>query len=1388
MAAEVVGGAFLSAFLQVLFDRLASPGASDFVRNLGLSDELRYTLQDKLVIVHKVINDAEVKQIWKPDTERWLDRVKDTVYGAEDLLDEIATEVLRSQIEGPGSSNWLLNSQFASWFKTLGNGMGHRVKGMIADLKSILEEKDFWLIEADVHNQDESWLPRQTTSLMDECLVVYGMDESKDTIVNLLLSDNADGNKIDVISIVGMGGCGKTTLAKLVYHDERVNRHLGLEDQIGSSHFDFKDKKASEHFDLKDKKASKHVILKAWVCVSEDFLVLRITKSILNGIGCATPSDLLSSNLDSLQFKLKESLRGKKFLLVLDDVWSIGCREWDLLRLPLPKGSKVLMTTRDENVATTMRSVYVHHLTGLSEADSWNLFRRLAFVNGDSSQYPDLESIGRDIVPKCGGLPLAINALGRLLYSKTETSEWKQILDSEIWYLETDVLPSLILSYQGLPLQLKRCFAYCSIFPKAHEFDKENLILLWMAEGFLRLRRGMERIEEVGESHFHQLLSKSFFQKSVAHDLLFVMHDLIHDLAKLISGKSCVRLDDTHEVQNISKTTRHSLYFENTGSKAKAPFKRFEALTEGKGLRTLLELKFECGYQINKRVGLHNMLPEWRYLRVLSLQHYKNIDLPRSIGQLKHLRYLNLSFTMIKRLPDSVCDLYNLQTLLLSGISSLVGFPTRMDKLINLRYLDVSGCGEMPSHIGKLTRLQKLSEFIVGPQEHGVRISELKEISEIRGKLEISRLENVVNAVDALKASMKDKKHLDELSLIWSSCVGEGNETDQILETLQAHAISNLKKLNITNSPCLNLRDWGRNFGLLNLLSLELDGCRNLLRLPSLGRLPRLNYLRISGMENLETVGIEFYGYSDLNFPSLQTLIFCNMERWTRWENTYSSDALSRRDPFPCLQKLCIRDCPYLAVVEVFEFSSLKTLEIHGCGGLYEVCYFNVPNIRELKMKNYGDFWLIPGTDLRTSDIEICKMSQWDRIPFEPESLSIMNTSFVESLLEYGLQKSPTSLTQNLQIWNCSFFRYLQIAPLPNTLKSLDISECTNLRFLLPVLFGSRFPSLEQLTIHSSQTADTRVPLSFLLNHFPRLIHFSMYGPNDFKSLSISISEREPTSLQSLRILGCDDLEMIELPVLDSACYEILQCSKLTVLTLTVREPPTSLRSLRIQFCNDLENIELPALGSACYEILHCCKLRLLTLTGREPASLRSLRLEYCPQLSLQIDGLLSNLQELEVCDCDRLAPLVNLDLQTLVSLTELKIRGGCGDVESFPVERLLPSTLTSLVIEDFPNLRSLDGGGLQQLTSLAELSICRCPELKSLTESGLPQLTSLNKLHIFNCPKLQYLAKERLPASLSFLTIEGCPLLEQRCLVHKGKEWDYMAHIPQILINDVLF
>ena len=364
---------------------------------------------------------------------------------------------------------------------------------------------------------------------------MVGRVEIKEYMIKRLLSDNSTSRKkrIDVISIVGMGGAGKTTLAQLLYNDEPVQ----------------------EHFQQK-----------AWICVSEEFSLLKITKSILQTIG----SDTQGESLDLLQQNLKKCLVDQKFLLVLDDVWEKSTGEGEGLRVPLRRawetlrtpflaaaeGSKVVVTTRDRKVAEIMRAD-IHTLEGLSEEHSWSLFEKLAFEDEESGPYPQLESIGRKIVAKCKGLPLAVKSLGSLLYSKTDASEWEKILESEIWSLKDDeILPSLILSYQDLPLHLKQCFAYCSIFPKDYEFDKESLILLWMAEGLVQFPKSNERMVEVGEQYLDELLSKCFFQKSVTKESGFVMHDLIHDLAQCISREFCIRFE-VDKVSKIPENFRH---------------------------------------------------------------------------------------------------------------------------------------------------------------------------------------------------------------------------------------------------------------------------------------------------------------------------------------------------------------------------------------------------------------------------------------------------------------------------------------------------------------------------------------------------------------------------------------------------------------------------------------------------------------------------------------------------------------------------------------------------------------------------------------------------------------------------------------------------------------
>ncbi|XP_019079791.1 putative disease resistance protein RGA4 [Vitis vinifera] len=1397
--------ALLSASLNVLFDRLASPELINFIRRRNLSDELLDELKRKLVVVLNVLDDAEVKQFSNPNVKNWLVHVKDAVYDAEDLLDEIATDALRCKMEAADSQiggthkAWKWN-KFAACVKapTAIQSMESRVRGMTALLEKIALEKVGFVL-AEGGGEKLSPRPRSpiSTSLEDESIVL-GRDEIQKEMVKWLLSDNTIGEKMEVMSIVGMGGSGKTTLARLLYNDEGVKEHFHL---------------------------------KAWVCVSTEFLLIKVTKTILEEIGSKTDSD----NLNKLQLELKDQLSNKKFLLVLDDIWNLKPRDegymelsdlegWNSLRTPLlaaAQGSKIVVTSRDQSVATTMRAGRTHRLGELSPQHCWRLFEKLAFQDRDSNAFLELEPIGRQIVDKCQGLPLAVKALGRLLRSKVEKGEWEDVFDSEIWHLPSgpEILPSLRLSYHHLSLPLKHCFAYCSIFPRNHEFDKEKLILLWMAEGLLHPQQGdKRRMEEIGESYFDELLAKSFFQKSIKKKSYFVMHDLIHALAQHVSEVFCAQEEDDDRVPKVSEKTRHFLYFKSDYDRM-VTFKKFEAITKAKSLRTFLEVKpsqYKPWYILSKRV-LQDILPKMRCLRVLSLRGYNITDLPKSIGNLKHLRYLDLSFTMIQKLPESVCYLCNLQTMILRRCSCLNELPSRMGKLINLRYLDIFRCDsliDMSTYgIGRLKSLQRLTYFIVG-QKNGLRIGELRELSKIRGTLHISNVNNVVSVNDALQANMKDKSYLDELILNWESgWVTNGSitqhdaTTDDILNSLQPHP--NLKQLSITNYPGARFPNWlGDSSVLLNLLSLELRGCGNCSTLPLLGQLTHLKYLQISGMNEVECVGSEFHG--NASFQSLETLSFEDMLNWEKWLCC---------GEFPRLQKLSIQECPKLTGKLPEQLPSLEELVIVECPQLL-MASLTAPAIRELRMVDFGKLQLqMPSCDftaLQTSEIEISDVSQWRQLPVAPHQLSIIKCDSMESLLEEEILQSNI---YDLKIYYCCFSRSLNKVGLPATLKSLSISNCTKVDLLLPELFGCHLPVLERLSIDGG-VIDDSFSLSFSLGIFPKLTDFTIDDLEGLEKLSISISEGDPTSLCSLHLWNCPNLETIELFALNLKSCWISSCSKLRSLAHT-------------------------------------------------HSYIQELGLWDCPELLFQREGLPSNLRQLQFQSCNKLTPQVEWGLQRLNSLTFLGMKGGCEDMELFPKECLLPSSLTNLSIWNLPNLKSFDSRGLQRLTSLLELKIINCPELQfstgsvlqhlialkelridkcprlqSLIEVGLQHLTSLKRLHISECPKLQYLTKqrlqdssslphlislkqfqiedcpmlqslteeglqhltslkaleirscrklkyltkERLPDSLSYLHVNGCPLLEQRCQFEKGEEWRYIAHIPEIVINRVLF
>ncbi|XVF30659.1 hypothetical protein REPUB_Repub16aG0077300 [Reevesia pubescens] len=618
MAEALVGGAFLSAFLQVLFDRVTPREFDDFIMRNKLDHGLLKKLDTTLLSVYKLQDGAEEKQFTDPIVKRWLAKLKDAVYYAEDLLDEIATEAARSKLEsyedqtGSSPSNQVMSLFFSPLkhpnhkFK---KEMESKLNGILGTLEHLDSQKDTLGLIQCTADQKASQRPPATSLLVDES-GVYGRDDDKEEIITLLDPENPTENQIDVIPILGMGGLGKTTLAQLIFNDKRVE----------------------DWFDLK-----------AWVCISDkEFDASKVTQDILQEIHVSYDKN---ETLNQLQLKLKENLSGKKFLFVLDDVWRKNDLKYLISLLNFGAiNSKIVVTTRNEDVACIRRDVPTYHLKILTDDDCWELLSKHAFGNTNPSMYPDLKVISDEIAKRCKGLPLAAKTLGGLLSCRElDAGEWNRILSNNMWDEAGEILPALRISYYYLPSHLKRCFAYCSIFPQDYKFEKEELIRLWMAEGLLAYSNENGDMEERGDEYFNDLVSRSFFQQlSGDNKSRFVMHDLISDLAKSLSGEFVCRLERGGGSCGITEKTRHLSNIQEIFDVRK----KFETLPKAEGLRTFLTLESSSFFVLCNVTNLllDDLLVKSRCLRVLSLANYHNInELPEDIGNLKHLRNLDLS-------------------------------------------------------------------------------------------------------------------------------------------------------------------------------------------------------------------------------------------------------------------------------------------------------------------------------------------------------------------------------------------------------------------------------------------------------------------------------------------------------------------------------------------------------------------------------------------------------------------------------------------------------------------------------------------------------------------------------------------------------------------------
>ncbi|XP_048136608.1 putative disease resistance RPP13-like protein 1 [Rhodamnia argentea] len=873
-----------------------------------------------------------------PLVKLWLDDVRDLAYDMEDLLDEIAIKAAQIESERESSASRSPKKWKFSFFgphKSSGSNPNLRslvsetkVEEINGGLKAIVTGKARLSLRENVADGSNYTNKRDPTTSLPEPRF-FGGEKEEAEILELLINEveNSDAT-LNIVPIVGMGGVGKTALARRPYNDARVYSSFEK---------------------------------RAWVCVSDVFDAHDITKTILRSISGLSRE---GEDLNGLQVKLKDNLSGKKFLVVLDDIWNEKYEIWTVLLKPFEvgaKGSKIIITTRNLDVVSITRaSPYPLKELSLDYCTSLLAFHALGTTNFES--HSNFEIIGKKIAERCKGLPLAAKMLGGALRNKGNPNEWEDTLKNRIWDLPTEendeVLPVLKLSYAHLPSHLKRCIAYCAIFPKDYQIERDEVVLLWMAEGFLDGRKIKENILRLGQNYFDELVSRSFFQQSSVDGSKFVMHDLLNDLARSIAGGTCFTSRESQLVgdeddASLEEKTRYasfilSWYVTSQCTRAYHRMKLLRSLILVPGGFGGVSSKFSISNKV-----LHDLLKELKYLRALSVCHCRIVEVPNCVGDLKHLRYLNFSYTNIETLPESIVDLCKLQALILRGCQNLSKLPQGFTKLVGLRFLDIrdtQSLKEMPWGIGNLKNLTILSKFVVGI-EKGSQLKELKNLPHLQGELIISNCEKVEKVRDAVDADLFGKLSLTNLSLHWEEHLGnlQNHEHEaHLLDSLRPH--TNLENLTISHYGGARLPSWLDGSSYSKVVSLCLRGCTNVTSLPPLGQLASLQELSLEGLHAVRMIGSEFFG-SKRPYSSLTTLKFEEMLAWKDWSNY--AGGREEEVPFSCLQHLVVRSCPSLVGTLPRQLDHLIKLEIHSCPHLHNSARaVRLPSLRELYLEN----------------------------------------------------------------------------------------------------------------------------------------------------------------------------------------------------------------------------------------------------------------------------------------------------------------------------------------------------------------------------------------------------------------------------------------------------
>ncbi|XP_078158384.1 putative disease resistance protein RGA3 [Carex rostrata] len=925
----------LDAFLSKFSELLVQMVQDEVGMRLGVPGQIEM-LDETVRDIQCVLADAERMQSKGSAIERWLMQLKDVMYDADDVIDLCqikAKERLAGSSSHSSRSGTFLWSFFPNSF--FADEIVSKVKNINSRLQEIAKRRAYLgLIESQISprpfkrvRREDSIISRKTDSLVVvDDIVGEKIEEDTEMLVNWLTEEEKSEREIIlVLAIVGMGGIGKTTLASKIFNDRRIQ----------------------EEFQIK-----------IWVCVSKEVKGVELLKCVIREAGGEHVAAQERSELAPI---LKRLIEGKKFLLVLDDVWEESRAVWNgLLRAPMSSGahgSRLLVTTRDGRVADGMRAAKLHRVEKLSDEDGWSLLIKQVFQNDKESEIQEFKDIGLQLVEKCDGLPLAIKSIGGVLCTKPKTKvEWQAVLNSNMWSIVgmSGIHNAFHLSYEDLSSPLKQCFIFCSLFPEDFEFDKTDLISQWLAEGYLQ-----DKVDfwELGNEYYTELLVRNLLEdtEKLYHQGECKMHDLLWSFARQLGkDENCVLRegDVLSKPKGPLKIRRLSI----EGNKVYT-----ELFKKENGLRTLL-------LRHKPETPLDYVCKAFSNLRMLDLRWSNFSSLPDSLCDLLHLRYLDVGGSKIRNLPYSIGNLKYLVYLNLYGCKELSDVPLGIINLQELKLLNTidSGVQKIPSGLNKLEKLVQLLGF--RPDKNSFEgFSSLEGIETLSKLIRLSlySLEKVSDSNIANRANLQNKDRLQDLKFVYGTLSPEEQLSQTDEEKMITEDVLNelcpppsLETVQIVGYFGSHLPNWlNLRANLPNLRCLYIKNCACFEELALLGQLPNLDFLRIIGAYSVVSVGEEFlWGgiqnrdttatschANKLAFPKLSKLMFEGMPNWKEWQWNKEQVAM------PKLKKLFIRDCPQLRSLPeglLHHATCLEYLEIDGANKMITV--ENLPSIKDI--------------------------------------------------------------------------------------------------------------------------------------------------------------------------------------------------------------------------------------------------------------------------------------------------------------------------------------------------------------------------------------------------------------------------------------------------------